>query len=627
MNIIKNKSALCLILLFVCINSTYAAKAPIKFGKPDIEDVEMTVYEPDSTAEAVILCNYGYFNSDRFEFIQTIRIKILKKSGTDWGDRSYSSMGTDTKVRGRTYNLENGELVESKLKKESIFKERVYDNYYNINVAMPNVKVGSVIDIQVVSFGLPRIWKFQELIPVELSELIVESSQYIDYQKNYFGYIGISQPSKGHWLASKVPAFKIEPYMDSYKNYISKFEFEIQRISFPGFYEDYASTWEQVAETLYESDYFGGIMKASCGFLKELAAKIGSSCTNDEEKLKMAYEEIKNIKWNDRKNNVSSTTAIGSVFKEKIGNSADINFLLIKLLDRLDIKAYPVVLSTRDNGQLSMFTPSSNKLNYLICCVETDGKKILLDPTEEKMPVGLIPVRAINNKGRLIYSKEKTEWISLSTDKKDTERIYHDLKLTDDHSITGTRSARFQDYAAYNKRKEYAGYNSEDDYLASCESEFSGLTITDFEFKNMDDIYSDLGENWTIKLKRHVEEIDDLLMINLNLFEQEKENKFKIEERSYPVNYPYCSYKQNTVKFEFPGNYTVSEVPEPIRLFLPEKGGSFLMTYSVQGNTIIMQSKIEINKTLFAQGEYPYLKEFFAQIVKKQAEPIILKKI
>jgi hypothetical protein len=54
-----------------------------------------------------------------------------------------------------------------------------------------------------------------------------------------------------------------------------------------------------------------------------------------------------------------------TVLREGTGNSADINILLVNLLNKLAITSYPVILSTRDNGTLSPFYPSRSRLNYV----------------------------------------------------------------------------------------------------------------------------------------------------------------------------------------------------------------------------------------------------------------------
>ena len=58
-----------------------AQKAPIKFGKIDKANLENNVYAPDSSAAAVVLCDYGNFTMTRFQTVRTLRIKILKKEG------------------------------------------------------------------------------------------------------------------------------------------------------------------------------------------------------------------------------------------------------------------------------------------------------------------------------------------------------------------------------------------------------------------------------------------------------------------------------------------------------------------------------------------------------------------
>lgn len=83
--------ALCLVLVS-CLG--LAQKAPIKFGDVSLDEVKMTSYEPDSSAEAVVLIDYGsstmeYNQLDnwfKLFFERTTRIKILKKDGYAYAD-------------------------------------------------------------------------------------------------------------------------------------------------------------------------------------------------------------------------------------------------------------------------------------------------------------------------------------------------------------------------------------------------------------------------------------------------------------------------------------------------------------------------------------------------------------
>src|ERR1035437_1787077 len=112
-----------IIFLFISLNAIWAQKAPMKYGKVDKADLEMKIYPADSTASAVLLCNYGYFDSNKMQFVHQMRIKILKEEGKDQGNFTVPASETTT-VKGQTVNLENGVPVITKLNKEGIFIDR-----------------------------------------------------------------------------------------------------------------------------------------------------------------------------------------------------------------------------------------------------------------------------------------------------------------------------------------------------------------------------------------------------------------------------------------------------------------------------------------------------------------------
>jgi len=63
-------------------------------------------------------------------------MKVLKKEGSDIVNRVLNVDGMGS-IKGLYYNLVNGEVVESKLKNESIFRERVRDDRYLYRITCP----------------------------------------------------------------------------------------------------------------------------------------------------------------------------------------------------------------------------------------------------------------------------------------------------------------------------------------------------------------------------------------------------------------------------------------------------------------------------------------------------------
>ena len=611
-------------LAFIIVTlSSNAQKAPVKFGKVDIEDLEMKVYEPDTSASAVVLCDYGYFDSQNFQFIRLLRIKILKKEGLKWADYSFPS-SENTNLRAKTFNLENGEVVDDKLKSESIYKERITDDYYRYKVALPNVKVGSVVDIEYTHPLIPDVWYFQWVIPVRMSELRLESSTYIGFRKNYFGYVTLDYSDNWRWIAKNVPAFKEEAYTNSIENYISKFEFDIMSINIPGYYKEYTTSWEAVCKMLSESDYFGGALRGNL-FLNSVAKDIEEKASTDLEKIKLAHEEVKKMKWDETERLFSTYTTLVTSYNKLIGNSADINLTLIALLNKMNINAHPVIISTRPNGLLP-FYPTLEKLNYVIGYAKIGDTEYLLDATEELLPMGLLPKRCLNGTCRVLNG-ELSMPLSIEPAGKDKENVMYFLTLDDNLSLKGKLSCMRYDYAAFDFRKDYRSYAGEDQYLEAMENNYEGLRVNSMEINNLDSIYQPVSDNYEIEIKNAVNAIGDMLYISPMLHHQMEENPFKIDNRQYPVDYAYPIEKTYVFNYTIPENFEVVELPEPVMLKLPKNTATALYNVSQIGNNITITYKFSVNKALFVPAEYAHLKELYNLIIKKHAEPIILKRI
>ncbi len=117
------------------------------------------------------------------------------------------------------------------------------------------------------------------------------SSDRVDYKENRF-----------RWGIKDVPAFKTEPYMTTYKDFISKMNFELSYTKFPNTPpKQYMGSWEDINRSYYESvkeDISGN------NSLKETAEQVTAGKSTDEEKLKAIADYVKkNVSWdgNSRK--------------------------------------------------------------------------------------------------------------------------------------------------------------------------------------------------------------------------------------------------------------------------------------------------------------------------------------
>jgi hypothetical protein len=373
-----------------------------------------------------------------------------------------------------------------------------------------------------------------------------------------------------------------------------------------------------------DHEFFGGCLQNGSAYINDIAKEIKAKNLPPIDRAKAAYEAIKTINWNEESRKYTSFSNLHKPFKEKVGNSTDINFMLLHLFKKLDIEANPVVISTRSNGLLNSFYPSYEKLNYTMVCATIDEKEYLLDATENELAFGMLPLRCLNQQGRVV-TRQQGKWVDINPVFKEQKTTMYNLELDENLNLKGQINYSRKGYAGYKFRKDYKEFSGEEEYLTSLESEHDGLIIKDFSIKNLDDLNKPIQDTYDIQLKNTVETINDMILINPFLIEQIGENPFKLEERKYPVDFAYCRYKNLISTIAIPDGYVVAEIPKPIKVITPDKSLYVLIHHQVSQNKLMTIYKFNINKTMFLPEEYEYLKAVYEQIIKKHAEPIILK--
>ncbi|MCB0491331.1 MAG: DUF3857 domain-containing protein [Cyclobacteriaceae bacterium] len=667
-------STLLLLLLSII---TQAQKPPIKFGKISEEELKMTEYEGDKSAAAVVLADYGesvinYNQTEGFqiEFERIRRIKILNKDGYDWANFEiplYERNNNDEKLYGLkalTVNLEGNKVVETKLGKEGIFEEETSENWKKMKITLPNVREGSVIDItyKVTSPYLFNFqdWAFQTTIPVKWSEYVAKIPEYFEYQKYSQGYIpftvsdqsstrksmtlGIKERSGGQtltdgpskttfrteaiefqeetfrWVSENVPAFKEEPYMTTANDYISKMNFELAQIRLPNRpVELVMGTWENINKELLEATEFGVVVKRS-NFLNKTVEELirGKSVS---EKIVTIYNYVKsNVQWDGNYRKYTDGN-FKKVLDEKKGNSAEINLMLVSMLQKAGLRADPVVISTRNHGFIRQSFPLSSQFNYVICAVESDGKLLLLDATDRSLSASMLPERCLNGVGFLI-SESNSRWVELAPVVKTKTLLEAVLSFEADGQLKGQIQITREGYDGQKIRGDFNA-KGEEAYVNRL-AEKNNWTIHTHQLENLNNLDEPVKETYNLTLNENLQA--DILYLNPMIGNSFMENPFKSETRKYPVDFGKGFEQISIMKMKIPNGYLVEELPAPMAVGLPERGGRYIYNIANSNGEIVLTSLLTISKGLYSQLEYPHLREFYNQIIAKQAEVIVLKK-
>jgi hypothetical protein len=664
-------------LLSIAFISVYSQKPPVKFGDIQIEDLKMTQFENDSSASAVVLADYGESSIEynqtegqfvlRFERIQ--RIKILTKDGLEYANFTislYHSGGDNEKISGLkavTYNLENGKIVETKMKNDGVFNEKFDNNIDFTKITLPNVKEGSIVEItyRINSDFLFNFqdWEFQRTIPVILSEYRATIPEYFNYDKYMQGYISLSaneknvvpasitiiskersggreaiqttfssdkidyQETKFRWVAQNVPAFKPEPHITSSSDYISKINFELAYTKFPNQgIKRYMGSWDDINKLFSESEDFGMVVTSN-GYLKKIAEEVTAGIAEPEQKVTAIVNYVKQTVLWDGKNRKYLSQPLKRILDEKKGSSADINLLLACMLDKVGIDVNPVLLSTRDHGFVRETTPISSQFNYVICLASVGDKSLLLDATEKLLPIGMLPERCLNGNG-FVVSKNGFQWVSLQSKIKSRIFVNADLTLTSSADLTGKLQIDRTGYDALASRKKYFSKDEEEyvkDFIGS-----RSWDISKTEIENTKEIHQPLKEKYELKVSEQIMSAGNVLYLNPLLLHRIDANPFKLENREYPVDFSSPFERVFMCRINLPEGYRVDELPQPKAMALPENAGRYTYSVTQTGSILNIISNFQINKSIFTQTEYPNLREFYNQVVAKQAEQIVIKK-
>ena len=666
--------------LFLCLTylPTYAQKMPIKFGEVDMEDLQMSKYDADPDAEAVVLCDFGTLNF-RFdinegqwlqEMKRTCRIKILTKDGYDFAtvSKSLYNKGNNlkeelTQLKGFTYNMENGKLIKSKLEKENIFEEKTSEYYTSTKFTLPNVKEGSVIEFTyMISSNLITIldsWYFQRSIPIRWSEYYVTIPDYFTYMKNSAGFGsffkyetsskagsitwteirrgdmggrggGISSDkinyteNISHWIAKDVPALRDESFVGNYRNYFLGIDFQLSSFKhFDGRIENVLGNWNEVVKELTDNENFGPNMKEK-GFYKEVIDAIMSKYSTPEERMAAVYSFVSsNTKWNDRNSFIPSQN-IKKTYDERTGNCADINALLVSMLRSVGLDAAPVILSTIDNGKVHPTYPILDKYNYLIAKVSMGSGYILLDATEKNLPAGLLPMRCLNQIGYTI-SEVRPGWVDIIPQKGLEKATMCVMTIKEDGQMSGSVSYKYSGYENVNIRKNLER-DGADKYKENFTSTHTDWAISTIEIDAPESTIEPVKKTIKTDMNNAAQSAGNIIYINPILCDKMEENPLKQEKREMPIEFIVPIKQSYMLNLTIPQGYVVDELPQSVTMIIPDKTAQLKYITKAMGNNIQLIMNWEISESFYEPAKFTDLKEFYTTLVAKQNEQIVLKK-
>ncbi len=648
----------------------------MRWGEVEAADLQMTSYPVDSTAAAAVLGDFGFVTFE-FEldglyqiFKRHRRVKILSKAGYSHADVELFRISDSQKYRELKAQiiLPNGNRIA--LRKDDFFVDDASEVFETIKFTFPQVCEGAIIEFRYTlasknTFNLPN-WYFQEEIPVRFS-------QFSTLIPNWFRYVSINQVpadlgntknesierqvsvaagalpvymrgivaaggsslrdldiefQKTVQSMQEVPAYRVEPYMTSIEDYLPQVRMQLSAIQLPNRpAENLLNTWPKLAERLMESNYFGKQFSRKNKH-KKLAEAIlpeVEKASTDREKVAVIYDRINElVQWNGHYD-IGVSNKLDDAFEKGEGNSGAINLMVLALLKRAGIEAYPVLVSTRDNGQLWEFFPLDGAFNHLMILVElpeSEGGPIWVDAGQPLRALGLPRTDALNHRGWLV-DPDQPRFVDIAGPKS-KQVTMGEVHLRDDGWVEGTIRRRMGSYAA---AAGQADLKAEEPHERPLVRQFLKY-YPEAEVRTFD--LQDAAPHLQVAVDCSVpaaEVIGDYMYLRPLLLPVLEGQLFSLAERTYPVDIPYASADHVVLTYHLPNGYVLEELPEDHFLKLtPEGLVRFTYSATTRGNQLIVKASLHVDRLQFAPEEYEFLKAFFDRVHEIQETQIVLRR-
>jgi hypothetical protein len=614
-------------------------------------DLESTSYAKDSTANALVIYDYGNSFVDRETFWLRVqvrqKIKILRTEGIERGEfevKLYKGKSSKEKIKdikGTTSNLENGKVVRTTLAPSSIFKEE-NENYTLVKFVLPNVKVGSVITVsyETQSRFMTKYqpWYFQGPDPVLYSEYNTSIPANYSYHVKLVGGIplvtneakiernclevgngGHSDCTVSKYVMKDIPAYKPEGFTTTALNYTARLEYELNEIKrFDGGVNKISKTWKNVDKELKTDKDFGRQISKK-GLVKNILPDSISSIKDNLTKAKTIYQFVlDNYKWDGKYERYD--VSLKDLDKEKVGSAFEVNLLLENLLSSQGYTVYPILISTRANGLATKIYPVLTDFNYVILKTTINDIDYFLDATDPYLSFGELPFRCLNQYGRLMDFDNGSYWQDIKV--KDYSTSIHRVKLNllNDADFSGFIESKYSGYPSHQLKRRY--YENPTTYKESKANIHTSISIEEHDI-------SDLGKNnynfeEKIEFTLEPEVIGNKIYLDPFIIKFFEENPFKLQERTYPIDFGYKDVYSCIIQVDTGENLKIIDAPEATSYALPNKSGTLFFNIDKKENQLILYFKVKFDKAIYEPQFYTYLKTFMSKIVEAQNNTVIV---
>ena len=596
---------------------------------------------PDAPAEVLYRSIHFRVDYDGYIYKDVVdRVKIYNKdNASQYLDHQIplykNNQGSKvvlSDLKAFTYTWENGKRLTTKVEKDEKYESKEDKNYTITKFAFSNVKNGSVVEYSYSLYSpfigsTPRIL-IEDEIPIKYIEYVFDAPKPIGYSLNYKGELTPTFRETGDRIMygsdynvyrfgyENVPPYKEEKYVLNNDNYKTGIKAELNSTYFGTVFKSYTLSWKDVSKRLYENENFGYELKRN-NLVKDLLPASIKEIPLKKDRARAILNFVqKNYTWN-KEDDVVTDKGIKNLLSTKIGNTAELNILLILLLRNADIEANPVVLATVKLGMLMGYLPSLAQLNFVLASYIEGDRFVLLDATSKQSDLNMISPRALNYYGYYM-PKDDAKQISIVFPEISKTLLNVEAKMNPDGTFEGKFSDR--DTKLYGMIENESFLKDKEKYAKTYKEDYK------FSYTNFKQGIQDNGEfesSFDFSADTFTDVLGNKMVFNPLLFLYSQKHNFdQKEKRKAPLEFYSASDRIKKVTITIPDNYVFENVPKSKKFRTEDNALVYSYIVTQEGNKLTVETSMMIDDAVFPAQYYPAFTQIFDNITKMEAQVV-----
>jgi hypothetical protein len=356
--------------------------------------------------------------------------------------------------------------------------------------------------------------------------------------------------------------------------------------------------------------------------------------TNPREKIEKVYSFLQ-----DYTRYVALELGVGGwqpysaewVYDNKYGDCKDLSNFMIAMLKQVDIRAYPVLIRTRDRGIVYPEHPK-DYFNHVITVVPLDADTIWLECTADRLTAGQLPY---DDEGcDVLVMKDNGAEIVRTPQSRAEENVWRS-QIEGETGLTGRLILKGTIEAAGNFGDDWRNalvWNKGEDQKNILVNTFSHhvprFSLSEYFLENIDENYDQpVRINFEGIVTNFASMGGSRLFVTPTVFNRFSQQNIPDEEpddRHFPVfrDFPYTTI--DSVEIKLPFGYSLESAPQTQDITVSFAG--YRTYYEISNGTFKYYRYLRINERLIPVEYYAEYKEFMKQVVKNDQTKFVFRK-